>query len=393
MAVITFDFDNTIAMSQMKIVDNKANLVFEGYNNAILTLMMKYINDGHDVHIVTARDPQKEGFFPNDKVEIHLERLDLKGYFWPDKVHYTNDGPKQKKLEELGSTLHYDDNLQEHIDNYGGIKIVNPYDFYKDTEFVGKIVIFDSDDKVLILKRTDEGEKWDIPGGHLKDIEVKRGKSGYEDGLEREVVEETGLMLPFVKQIGYSGFEHKGIKSKITMYMSKFDESEPKVNLEMQDHIENSEYKWIPMDEIDEYAENGTKVMQKAIKFAKEHGILTEESRYMLYQKKNWSRMKKRLVGMGKNRSFGGGKGHKRPKMSKGKAAPPQFAVLEEENDVKKRKIKVKIVDNIDEKRKKRRKKRKKRRKKRAKYAYYGGYLPHRSDDYGSDGGDGGGGE
>ena len=55
--------------------------------------------------------------------------------------------------------------------------------------------------------------------------------------------------------------------------------------------------------------------------------------------------------------------------------------------------IKVKIANNIDEKRKKRRKKRRKKAKNKAKYAYYGGYLPHRSDDYGSDGGDGGGGE
>ena len=52
-------------------------------------------------------------------------------------------------------------------------------------------MLFDADDKILLLRRTDEGKKWDIPGGHLKDIEVNRGESGYEDGLEREVVEET----------------------------------------------------------------------------------------------------------------------------------------------------------------------------------------------------------
>ena len=103
--------------------------------------------------------------------------------------------------------------------------------------------------------------------------------------------------------------------------------------------------------------------------------------------------MMKRLVGMGKNRSFGGGKGHKRPKMSKGKAAPPEFAVLEEENEVKKRKIKVKIVQKVDEKRKKKRKKRRKSAKKRRNrgslWPYIGGYT----QDFGGDGGDGGGGE
>ena len=393
MTVITFDFDNTIAMSQMKIDGDQANLVFEGYNQRIIDLINTNINDGNDVHIVTARTRAKEKYFPEDTVEKHLEKLKLKDYFWPNRVHYTNDSPKKQKLEELGSTLHYDDNLQEHLDNFGGIKVINPYSFYKDTKFVGKVVLFDSEDRVLLLRRTDEGKKWDIPGGHLKDIEVNRGESGYEDGLEREVLEETGLLLPFSKKIGHSGFNHKGIESKITMYLSKIEDSQPEVNLNMQDFQENSEYKWIAMDKMSKYVENGTKVMQKAIKFAKDHGILTEEGRYMLYQKKNWSKMKKRLVGMGKNRKFGGGKGHTRPKMTKGKAAPPDFAVLEEEKESKMRKIKVKIVQKVDEKRKKRRKKRRKRGQNRSKKHYHwavgdwfygGGY---------GDGGDGGGGE
>ena len=67
--------------------------------------------------------------------------------------------------------------------------------------------------------------------------------------------------------------------------------------------------------------------------------------------------------------------------------------ILSEENEGKKRTIKVKITRNVDEKRrkkgKKRRKKGKKRTQNRAKYAYYGGYLPHHD----GDGGDGGGGE
>ena len=407
MAVITFDFDNTIAMSQIEFDEEKPKIAFESYNDAILSLIKSNINDGNDVHIVTARDRDKEALFPDDTIEKHLDKLKLKDYFWPDKVHYTNDSPKKQKLEELGSTLHYDDNLQEHLDNFGGIKVINPYSFYKDTKFVGKVVLFDSEDRVLLLRRTDEGKKWDIPGGHLKDIEVNRGESGYEDGLEREVLEETGLLLPFSKKIGNSGFKHKGIESKITMYLSKIDDSQPEVNLNMQDFQENSEYKWVAMDKLSKYVENGTKVMQKAIKFAKNHGILTEESRYMLAQKKNWSKMKKRLVGMGKNRHFGGGKGHKRPKMHKGKAAPPDFAVLEEENEGKKRKIKVKIIDNIDEKRKKSRKKRTNKRKKTVypnkKHQKKGQNRPKKHYHWGvgdwfygggyGDGGDGGGGE
>ena len=73
--------------------------------------------------------------------------------------------------------------------------------------------------------------------------------------------------------------------------------------------------------------------------------------------------MKKKLIGLGKNKHTGGGKGHTRPKMTKGKAAPPDFAVLEEEESKKKATIKIKVIkneENLDEKKKKRRKKRKK---------------------------------
>jgi hypothetical protein len=52
--------------------------------------------------------------------------------------------------------------------------------------------------------------------------------------------------------------------------------------------------------------------------------------------------MKKKIVGYGKNKHTGGGKGHTRPSFKKSKAAPPEFTVLEEEKE-EKSKIKVKI--------------------------------------------------
>ena len=393
MKVITFDFDNTIAMSHMDFSSGDVEYIFDGYNEPIINLLKNYINDGHDVHIVTSRTEEKEGMFPDDTIEIHLNKLGLSNYFLPDKVHYTNGALKAQKLKELGSVLHYDDDIEENINNFGKIKTKNPYDSYQDTEFVGKCIIYDSEDRILLLKRTDEGTRWDIPGGHLKDIEVKRGKTGLEDGTEREIMEETGLILPFIKHIGHQDFEFKGEKSKILFYLAKFDQNKPKVNLNMQDFQENSEYKWISMDEMFKYAKNGTQVLQKAIELAKKHGILTEEERYQRFVKKKHSKMKKKLIGYGLNKEFGGGKGHSRPKMSRSKSAPPGFGAIGEEKAMKKRKIKIKINKNIDEKRRKRRKKRRKQRKKSNKFAYYGGYLPHHSHDSGDSGGDGGGGE
>ncbi len=385
--VITFDFDNTIAMSHMVFDDDEVKYVFDGYNEPIIKLIKKYIDENYDVHIVTSRTEAKEGLFPDDTVKIHLDKLSLSAYFWPNKVHYTNGSLKAQKLKELGSTLHYDDDMEEHISNFGSISTNNPYESYKDTQDVAKCIIYDSENRILLLKRTDEGTKWDIPGGHLKDIEVKRGKNGFEDGLEREVAEETGLILPFAKEIGEFEFSWKGKTSKIVFYLSKFNSPMPKVNLNMQNYMENSEYKWVSMDEMFKFAKNGTQVLRKAIEFAKNHGILTEEGRFQAAMKKKHSKMKKKLIGYGQNKEFGGGKGHSRPKMHRSKSAPAGFGVLEEENETKNNRIKVKIIQNMDEKRQKRRKKGLKKPRKKGKYAYYGGYLPHNTGDSGGDSG------
>ena len=393
MTTITFDFDNTIAMSHMDLKSKDVKYIFDGYNKDIIQLIRSHIKKGDDVHIVTSRFEDKEGMFPDDTVEKHLDKLALRAYFWPKRVHYTNGGGKREKLEEIGSTLHYDDDMQEHVDNFGVIPVKNPYDFYKDTEFVGKVIIYDSDNKILLLRRSDEGKAWDIPGGHLKDIEVKRGKNGLEDGLEREVAEETGLILPFAEKIGSQDFTWKGKTNKINIYLSKLEESEPNINLEMQDHMENSEFRWVSMDEMFKFAKNGTQILRKAIELAKKHGNLTEKQVWYKRRRKKDRKNRKKLIGLGGNKHFGGGKGHKRPKMGSPKSAPPGVGVLEEDNEDEKRTIKVKIVQKVDEKRKKKRKKRRKKAKKGPKYAYYGGSYPHHWGDFGDSGGDGAGGE
>jgi len=63
----------------------------------------------------------------------------------------------------------------------------------QDSSKVAKIVLVDSNKKVLFLKRTNYMKKfageWDLPGGH-----VHIGES-LKDGLVREVEEETGLSI------------------------------------------------------------------------------------------------------------------------------------------------------------------------------------------------------
>jgi len=383
----------------MDIESDDLKYKFQGYNKEMIKILMSHIQKGDDVHIVTSRHEEKEGMFPEDTVQKHLEGLNLARFFWPDKVHYTNGKYKTEILNKLGSTLHYDDDMEEHINNHGGISVKNPLDFYPDSHIVGKAVIFDMNDRLLLLKRGDTGKKWDLPGGHIKEIEAQRGEQGFLDGLEREVAEETGIILPFADKIGDQAFEFKGNKSHVHVYMVKMKQSQPNINLDMQDFRENEEFRWVSMDEIDHYLSNSTQVLQKAIEFAKNRGLLTEKEAWYLRRRRKDVKNRKKLIGMGGNKHTGGGKGHKRPKMGSPKSAPAAVGVLEEENETKMKKIKVRIKpkqSNIEEKRRKRRKKHKKtskrRRNKGSNWPYIGSYI-HDFGDSGGDAGDGGGGE
>ena len=59
----------------------------------------------------------------------------------------------------------------------------------KDTKYAAKVLIYDKNKGVLILKRAKNmhyaPNKWDLPGGHIKDKEKKL------DGATRETKEET----------------------------------------------------------------------------------------------------------------------------------------------------------------------------------------------------------
>lgn len=79
----------------------------------------------------------------------------------------------------------------------------------KDSGVVVKIVIIDSEKRVLMLTRAPHHKKYpgelDLPGGHIKENE------NLNKGLEREVKEETGLDIlhpAFFKTIENKHFYH-----------------------------------------------------------------------------------------------------------------------------------------------------------------------------------------
>ena len=412
MKKISFDFDNTITMSYMTYEGDKAVPVFQSYNDKIIKKIKELIENGDDIYIVTARTKGLEHHFPEQRVDFHLEKIGLKEYFWPDRVIYTDTRPKYEILQDLGVEVHYDDSIQEHFDAIdGNYKVIQPLDDYKDSESVGKVMIYDQSGRVLILQRSDEGHLWDLPGGHLKNVELARGEQGYEDGTEREVFEETGIMLPFIKEFMVYDFNHRGVTHKIHMYLSQLEVIAPDIRLDLQDHVENIDYKWLTIQELEGYVGKSTTNLRKAYdELSIKDGMLAETEIYQLKMKKKHKNMKKNLIGYGKNKHTGGGKGHSKPNYSRSRSAPPlgetigdekwptkyfrEIKLVENDENKKKIKIKVKIMQDLDEKRKKRRKKRKKSRKNRG----VGSYWPYNglqdggnSSDFGDSGGDGGG--
>jgi hypothetical protein len=64
--------------------------------------------------------------------------------------------------------------------------------------------------------------------------------------------------------------------------------------------------------------------------------VFEQNEPFQLKMKRNHRNKKRKLLGLGKNKHFGGGKGHSRPKMDRSKSAPPGFGALEEEKWPKK---------------------------------------------------------
>tara|TARA_Y100001938_G_scaffold144096_1_gene218104 strand:+ start:7351 stop:8397 length:1047 start_codon:yes stop_codon:yes gene_type:complete len=341
---ISFDWDNTISMSYMDEESEDVKFIHQGYNQEFIDRMLNYIKEGHNVFIVTSRVYKLEADFPKERITYHLKTLGIINYFPPERIIYTNRELKAQTLLNLKIDLHHDDDIEEILAcKNAGIECVRALEIHPDTAIVAKGIITDSTGKILLLKRTDGEKKWDLPGGHVKDVEVERGYQGLQDGYEREVAEETGLLVPNYTEIHRFDNHFKNKYSDVIVFYSDFPSEAPPVDLGIQDKQENSEFVWTTKENLPAYTNHATEVAIEAIEFwlSMDHEIL-KETAYLATQNKNWSKMKKRLVGYGKNKHTGGGKGHTRPSFKKSKAAPPDFAVLEEKEEEKK-KLRVKI--------------------------------------------------
>lgn len=120
----------------------------------------------------------------------------------------------------------------------------------EDSDVVAKIVIIDSENRVLMLTRSDYHKKYagelDLPGGHLKENEP------LNKGLKREVKEETNLDID--KAVFY-----KTVKNKHYFY-TKYDSQPIKLSNE---HVDYAFYEKKDLDPDSKFQKIAIEVLEK----------------------------------------------------------------------------------------------------------------------------------
>ena len=391
--VVTFDFDNTLVFHhEMLDEDGHDDWKFGGINQPMVALLKKFQQKGYTVMIVTARKKHLEK--PIYAVDTYLQKLKI-----DVPVFYTEGELKARKLYELGSSLHFDDDPKEHegivafrqLHDDFDIIVKYPDEGLKDTNEVSKGFIKTSDDELIILKRSDTGE-WDVAGGHCRSGETPNY------GFFREVREEIGLQMVHLQYIESEEIRFGDRDEVIHYFLGRINYPSDELDKVIQLDHENTEYFSGDIEEIAIKAREGaTKLLKNCIALYDSNAVLEESSTFQKKMKQGYSKKKKMMIGLGGSKTTGAAGLEKVKDFNRGENAPVGYGVFEEEKK-EKRKIKIKINSDLDEKKKKRKKKKKKSKKRRRKVAYwpYGGYYDTASSDssFGDGGGgDGGGGE
>jgi len=93
------------------------------------------------------------------------------------------------------------------------------------------------DGKILVLKQNDW---WLLPGGRLENDESS------EEGFLREIEEETGIKDCIIKNILNVGISDSG-RTYLVIFLCTTAEEDVRLS------DEHSEYKWIELEEIEDY--------------------------------------------------------------------------------------------------------------------------------------------
>ena len=110
--IVTFDFDDTLTITRP---DEDWGIVEVGPNDKIISAMRGFISKGAKVYIVTSRYPDRlgysvEGAPERSTPEQYVEKYGLN--LAADPI-YTSGKLKAETLTQLGSKLHFDDDIEE----------------------------------------------------------------------------------------------------------------------------------------------------------------------------------------------------------------------------------------------------------------------------------------
>ena len=390
--VVTFDFDNTIVFSHDQIGENgEQDWMVGGANPYTIGLIKKFKSKDYTVLIVTSREQHLER--PHDNVRKLLDDLKLQ----VDGIFYTNGERKARKLHELGSSMHFDDDPEEHEAVVAYRKLHKDFDIImkypdeglKDINEASKGFIITSDEKYIILKRSDSHE-WDVPGGHMMSGETP----SYT--FYRECREETALKMLRVDYLNTVNVTYNNNSMPIHYFTGNIQYSSEELPRIIELQWENEDYFVGDLRELQQKLEEPcTQNFKNALSFVSDQNFLQEVEVYQQKMMKGHEKKKKTMIGLGDSKSTGASGLKKVSDFSRSKSAPP----IAEEKESKK--IKINLVDEIEEKKKRKKRKMKhrpthKRSKKYFGSSFYDIGLLHgqSSSDNGSDsGGDGGGGE
>ena len=270
--------------------------------------------DGREVVILTARMPEAE-----EPIRKYLEKIGID----TSKITFVllGDADPRKKSNWIETRIQDGVTDVLFLDDSGkNVKAVNAlkekypkvkFDVRKvsyaeeidegkrkknDIDKVAKVIIYD-DDKVLIMKRNNDGDDWDLPGGHLE-----KGEST-EEGATRETKEETNLDVNKLQYVSQD--------KRITFYQCK----RPAGNIKLQQE-EHTDFKWIKPVEITNYQ------MRDSLKKAIEKTAEMNED-FQQQVKKGYRKMKIKLIGKGGNKYVSAGM--KKPSYKRAKSAPVGF--------------------------------------------------------------------
>jgi hypothetical protein len=113
MAIITFDFDDTLTQTQWDPANERFRYI--GPNRAMLKTLLQHVEVEDEAHIIVTRlDPE----FVDDPFSQPAPARWLQQQLGDQAkrlagVHYTSQDLKWRLIHELGSTKHYDDDQCE----------------------------------------------------------------------------------------------------------------------------------------------------------------------------------------------------------------------------------------------------------------------------------------